>query len=193
METLQTWYMGLEPTLQIFWACAVISSAIFLVQLILTFVGIDHDIDFDTPDFDGDTLDAGGALSLFSLRSFINFFIGFGWTGISFYDTLPAKWQLYALAVAVGCVFASLFFVMRKKLMRLEANGAYDINDALGKEAEVYLRIPESRTGNGKVQVSLGGSIHELPALTDGPTIPSGSRIRILEILGNKTLLVEKI
>ena len=77
--------------------------------------------------------------------------------------------------------------------MCLESNGAVDINDALGKEAEVYLRIPASNTGTGKVQISLGGSIHEMPAITEGGEIASGKRIKVTKVLDNKTLLVEEI
>lgn len=192
MEELQTWYMSLEPTLQTFWGCAIIASAVFLVQTVLSFIGMDQDVDFDTPDFDGDTMDVGGPMSLFSVRFVVNFFVGFGWAGVTFYDKFPSLWMVYAASIVVGTIFGSMFFVIRKQLMKLQWSGAYDINDSVGKEANVYLRIPEARQGQGKVQISLGGSIHELPAVTDGPQLSSGTHIRVLEVLGNQILLVEK-
>ena len=56
----------------------------------------------------------------------------------------------------------------------------------------VYLRIPATGSGKGKVQVSQNGSVHELDALTDGDEIPSGAKVKIVEIIDNETVKVEK-
>lgn len=77
--------------------------------------------------------------------------------------------------------------------MKLESNGAFDINTAIGKTCDVYLRIPANRAGTGKVQISFSGSVQELDAVTDGEMIPSGSKVTVVEILNNKILRVEKI
>jgi len=193
MNDFYNWYLALDPSLQIFWGCALISSAVFALQTVLTLIGMDNaDIDMDA-DFDGDTMDTGGGLSLFSIRSLVNFFVGFGWAGISFYNIIPVKFLLFVVAVVIGLGFGYMYIFLRKKLMRLESNGAVNIKDAQGKEADVYLRIPANNTGAGKVQISLGGSIHEMPAVTNGDEIPSGKRIMVTEVLDNKTLLVEAI
>ena len=193
MNELTTWYLGLDPSLQIFWGCALISSGVFAIQTVMTLIGMDNaEMDMDA-DFDGDTMDTGGYMSLFSIRSLVNFFVGFGWAGISFYNVIPVKFLLFAVAIAIGIGFGYMYVFLRKRLMRLESNGAVDINDSLGKEAEVYLRIPANNTGAGKVQISLGGSIHEMPAITEGNEIPSGKRIIVTKVLDNKTLLVEEI
>ena len=86
-----------------------------------------------------------------------------------------------------------MYIFLRRKLKKLEYNGAVDINDALGKEADVYLRIPAEAKGAGKVQISLGGSIFEYPAITKGEEIASGKRIKVVEVIDNKTLLVEEL
>jgi len=193
MNEFSTWYFGLEPILQLFWGCALVSSGVFAIQTVLTFIGMgDYDVDMDT-DFDGDTMDTGGYMSLFSIRSLVNFFVGFGWSGVSFYTAIPSKILLFIVSIAIGLLFGYIFIFLRKKLMRLESNGAVNINDSVDKEAEVYLRIPANNTGAGKVQISLGGSIHEWPAITEGEEIPSGKRIKVVKVIDNKTLLVEKI
>ena len=193
MNELTTWYLGLAPTLQIFWGCALISSGVFAIQTILTFIGMDSvDMDVDA-DFDGDTMDTGGYMSLFSIRSLVNFFVGFGWAGVSFYTAIPSKILLFIVAIAIGLGFGYMYIFLRRKLMCLESNGAVDINDSVGKEAEVYLRVPANNTGTGKVQIGLRGSIHEFPAVTDGDEIPSRKRIKVVKVLDNKTLLVETI
>lgn len=193
MNELITWYLGLDPNLKIFWGCALLSSFVFAIQTVLTFIGMDNvDMDVDA-DFDGDTMDTGGYMSLFSIRSLVNFFVGFGWAGISFYNMIPVKFLLYLVSVIIGLGFGYLYIFLRKKLMRLESNGAVNINDSIGKEAEVYLRIPANKGGVGKAQISLGGSIHEFPAVTEGDEISSGKRIKVIEVLENKTLLVESL
>ena len=74
---MQEWYLALDPTMQVFWGCAIISSAVFAVQAILTLIGMDAHDAMDLDIADGDTMDVGGGLSLFSIRSLVNFFVGF--------------------------------------------------------------------------------------------------------------------
>lgn len=188
---MQEWYSNLDFTQQLFWGCAIVSSVIFLIQMILTLIGIDSDIDVGGADFDGDTTDFGG-LSLFSIRSMINFFVGFGWAGVSFHGIIQSVPLLYVVSVVVGIAFGSMWIVMRRKLARLEKNGAYKIEDCVGKTCDVYLRIPARKSGAGKVQVSINGSIHELSAMTEGEQLPTGAKVRVLALINGNTLLVEK-
>lgn len=175
--------------LQVFWSCALISSAFFLLQTVLMLVGMDSgDLDVDA-----DTLDLGGGLSLFSIKNLVNFFLGFGWAGVSLYDKVSSPVWLPALAVLVGLLFVVLFLFIAKKMMKLETNGAFRINDCRGLLADVYLRIPAHRRGVGKVQVSVQGSVHELDAMTEGEAIPTGAKVHICEIVDGKILLVQKV
>lgn len=191
MDDYVNWYMSLAPTLQVFWGCALISTFVFVIQAVLTIIGMDSaEINMDV-DFDGDTMDAGGGMSLFTIRSLVNFFVGFGWAGISFYNSISNVFLLYVVSLIVGCAFGYMYIFLRKRLMRLESNGAMDINESLGKEADVYLRIPAEGKGSGKVQISLGGSVFELPAVTNQEDIPSGKRVKVVEVIDGKTLRVE--
>ena len=79
---------------------------------------------------------------------------------------------------------------MRKKLSKLEANGAYKIADSVGKTAEVYLRIPERGKGKGKIQISINGSIHELDALSKGEEIPTGAKVKVEAVEGSTVIVV---
>ena len=63
----------------------------------------------------------------------------------------------------------------------------------MGKACDVYLRIPAARSGQGKVQVSFGGSVQELDAVTDGEQLPSGAKVRVVQLIEGRLLLVEKI
>lgn len=199
IDNFTTWYSALEPMLQMFWGCAIVASVIFLVQMVLTMIGMDgHDVDttFDVSDFgdmDGSTMDAGGGLSLFSIRNFINFFMGFGWAGVSLHSTIGSNLWLVLVAVAVGCAFVWMFFYIRRQTHKLEANGAFNIQNCLNRTANVYLRIPPRGEGKGKVQISVNGAYHELDALTDGDAISTGQKVRITEIIDGETLRVSAL
>lgn len=181
------WYSQLDASMQVFWGCAIVGSAIFLVQALLTLIGMDHDLDMDVDaDFsDGDTMDLGGGLSLFSIRNLINFLVGFGWGGVCFSSVVSNKIILCILAVIVGMAFVWFYFMIRRQTRKLESNGAFNINLCVGKVADVYLRIPEGGTGLGKVQISVNGSIHEVDAMTDGAELPSGTKVTVIEVVDN--------
>lgn len=189
---IQDWYMQLQGSEQTFWTIALIASGVFLVQALLTMIGMDAHADMDFDFHDGDTMDTGGAVSLFSIRSLVNFFVGFGWAGVTFINSGIPVWLVYIIAIAVGLAFAYLYIYMRRKMMKLEHNGAFKINECIGLEADVYLRIPAQRQGRGKVQVSANGSVLELDAVTEGEELKSGSRIKITAVEGN-ILVVEDV
>lgn len=184
MEEMQNWFMGLDPVMQIFWGCALIASFVFVIQTVLTLLGMEHDMDFDVPDTDADTMSMGGSMSLFSVRSVVNFFVGFGWAGISLNKAIGSTAVLIIVSLLIGLLFSYATIVVVKKMLKLEQNGAVKIDDCLGKEADVYLKIPAEGKGRGKVQVSIDGSVHELDAITDGEEIKTGARIKIVEVTG---------
>lgn len=191
-ENIQNWYMQLEGSEHTFWTIAIIASAVFLIQALLTLIGMDTHADMDVDIPDGDTMDTGGAVSLFSIRSLVNFFVGFGWSGVTFLNNGLPVWLVYIISIAVGVAFAYLYILMRRQMMKFEHNGAFKVADCVGLEADVYLRIPAQRTGRGKVQVSVNGSVLELDAVTEGESLPSGSRIKVTAVEGS-ILVVENV
>ena len=190
MEHYWNLYTELPTLMQIFWGCALISTAIMAVQFILSLCGIgdvEMDVDFDS----ADGLDAATGMDLFSIKNIIIFFVGFGWAGISFRDVIPQDALLILAAVACGCFFVASFILIFKQLMKFESNGAVRMEAAVGKRGEVYLRIPAKRNGKGKVTVSLNGVAREYNAVTnDDEMIPSGKIVDIIGNAGEGTLLV---
>jgi NfeD-like C-terminal, partner-binding len=180
----------LEPLLRTFWYVAIPTSLIFLLQTILTFAGGHHGdgggFDAHTDGHDGD------AFHLFSFRNLINFLLGFSWTGISLYALVSSGIALIIIALGVGVGFVWLFFFIIKQLQRLAEDNSFQLTDTLGKEVEVYLKIPANRLGKGKVLVSARGAIHELEAMTDGPEIASNAKAKVVEIDGD-VLIVEPL
>ena len=189
---ISAWYESLPFLLQMYWGCAVIGSAVFIIQLILTLIGMDSgDVDVD---FDGaNTMDYGDGLSLFSVRAFINFLIGFGFSGICFSNIITNTFLLMVVSILIGGILAWSILLLWNKIKGLEKKESYSIRDCIGMTASVYLRIPANRQANGKVQVSLGGSVREFSAVTDGDTLPTGSIVKIAELINSETVLVVKL
>lgn len=183
-------FQEMDTWMQVYWVCAVVGSLIFVVQMVLTLIGMDSS-DMDV-DFDGaDTMDLGGGISLFSIKNFVNFLVGFGWAGVCLSGAITNKWLLGLVAILVGVAFVLMFFFIKKQTKKLEHNGAFKIEDCVGKTVNVYLRIPAGKSGTGKVQVSLNGSVQELEAQTEGDAIASGQKVTVVGVIDGSTVLVK--
>ena len=198
------WFGALPPHLRAYWSIAIAVSVIFLVQMALTLIGLgDTDAGGDVGDLDtggadmgdgnGDTMDTGGAIQLFTIRNTVNFLLGVGWGGVCLNGVIGNRFLLAIAAILCGCIMVGAFILMYKQLMKLEGNGSYRIEESVGKVCQVYLRIPAGMSGSGKVQVSFHGSVQELPAQTEGEAIPSGTKVRVTRVIEKAILVVEKI
>ena len=187
-------FNSLEPLLKFFWAIACAASLVFIIQTILTFVGLGTDADVDAGPMDGsvDSVEDGALSGVFSFRNLINFLLGYGWAGVLLFDAIDKRWLLQIVAIAVGLLFVLAFVFMFRQVMRLSHDGSFKMNEAVGLKADVYLRFPAARSGRGKVQVSVKGSVHEIDAVTDNDAeIPTGGQVEIVEVIGDDLLLVK--
>lgn len=182
---------ALSTIQQVFWGISIVFSVLFVIQFVLSLIGLDFDGDADG-DFGGaDGMDADFAL--FSVRSIIAFFTFFGWTGIAAlnYGVGSTLSVLFATLSGFSAMFvvAYLFYLF----IKLQSSGTLKLENALGELGQVYLVIPGDKTGTGKVQMKVQGSLRELDAITDGQTIPTGSPIRVIDVLEDGMLLVEPV
>lgn len=185
---------SLEPLHKFFWIVACAASLVFIIQTVMTFVGLGTDADIDAGPLDSsvDSFEDGTVSGVFSFRNLINFLLGYGWAGVLLFDSIEKGWLLQLIAIAVGLLFVLAFVFMFRQVMKLSHDGSFRMQEAVGLKADVYLRIPASRSGRGKVQVSVKGSIHEIDAVTDSDTeIATGGQVEIVEVLGNDLLLVK--
>lgn len=173
-----------------FWL-AMIATGLFVIRLVLMLLfGVDDGMDIDTVD-DVD-VDHGG-LGLFSIFSILSFMMGAGWMGLF----ARMEWGLGTFttslcALGFGTVLLLMAAFMLNYIRSLHQSGTYDINSAVGKIGKVNLTIPQGGSGAGEVQVTVSGRQKVLPAKTriDQP-IESFTTVRILEIEGGHTLIVE--
>ncbi|GBU08560.1 hypothetical protein AwDysgo_18910 [Bacteroidales bacterium] len=177
--------------LRTFWFVAIPTSLVFIVQTILTFVGTDATDGLDA-NFEGDLSGGDSPFQLFSLRNMINFLLGFSWSGISFYNSIESSSLLIGLSFLIGLVFFLLFFFLMQQVQKLSEDNTFKFSETINKTAEVYLTIPEAKSGKGKILISVKGSIHELDAMTEQERIPTGALVKVLKIENNTMLIVEK-
>jgi membrane-bound ClpP family serine protease len=177
-----------DPLLKAFWYIALPVSLFFGLQTIMTFLGLS---DGET-DMDSDTGDVELPFEIFTLRNLINFLLGFSWTGISFYNSIENKTVLIIISVIVGLLFVAIFFFLIKQILKLSENNSFKIESTLHKTAQVYLTIPEAKSGKGKVLISVNGAIHELDAMTlSTEKLPSNAIVKVVAVESN-LLIVEK-
>lgn len=191
---MMNFFSSLEPLQRFFWVIACCASLVFIIQTIMTFIGLGADTDVDAGPMDGgvDSVEDGELSGVFSFRNLINFLLGYGWAGVLFYDSIEKRVLLQIVAIAVGLVFVLAFVFMFRQVMKLSHDGSFKMIEAVGLTADVYLRIPASRSGRGKIQVSVKGSVHEVDAVTDrGEEIPTGGQVKIVKVLGDDLFLVE--
>ena len=175
-----------------FWIIAILASVIFVVQTVLTFIGLGDQGDYDVST--ADSADDNGYGGVFSFRNLINFLLGYGWTGVLLYKDIQNRVVLYAVCIGVGILFVAAFVFMFMQMMKLSHDGTFHLEECVGIVADVYLRVPPLRSGRGKVQVSVKGSVHELDAVTDDDKmLLTGTQARIEEVLGDEVVRVTRV
>lgn len=189
---ISTFWQGAPVIEKIFWIIAIPASTLFIIQLVLTFIGFDHDTDITGhADLSMDS-DHGITSQFFSIKSIVAFFTVFAWTGLACTDGGLSVFPSILISAIAGSIMvvimATLFYYMSK----LSDSGTLDINNAIHKIGTTYLTIPANRKGMGKIQVKVQG-LQTLDAQTDDDEdIKTGTVIEVVGIVSNEILLVKK-
>lgn len=186
-------FSGLE---KLFAVCAAIGGVLFAVRLVLQFVGGDVDVD-DVPDgdidFDGDAGDTDISFKVLSFQGFMSFFMMFGLVGLAL--TRQSGWsegKALAGAGVAGALSVYMIKVIYDKAKTLQSSGTLHLKNAIGQEGDVYLNIPA--TGTGKARVNIQNHLKIFDAMSEGDVeIKTGERIKVVRIISDNVLLVEKI
>lgn len=189
-----TWWTSLSTAMQVLWAITLSASLIFVIQTIMTFLGLgDHDADFDMDTSDG-SFDADPSMNLLTFRNLVNFCLGFGWTAVLMHEKIQSNALLIIISVIVGVLLVTAVMWIFKWLSGMQQTGNIDVHkSAVGCEGKVYLTIPGERKGEGKVQITINNAVREYDAVTDGETIKTGTAIKVTEVINDYTLLVEEL
>lgn len=185
-----TWWNSLDTASRVFAMIAIPSTLVLVVQTILLFFGFDDDMDID-----GDGIidvTTGDGLVLFSLRGIMGMGAVGGWSGLVLYETgLPL-----ALSVILALVFGFLTLVviawLMKLSMKLQSSGNLDLGYAIGKVGTVYIPIPASMKGTGKINITIQERLIEVNAVTAAERkLATGENVRVVGTDETGMLVVE--
>ncbi len=188
---MEQWFEALPLFEKIYWAVALISSAIFIVLIVMTLFGGDADDlggDVDT-DIEGD---AGIGFQFLSFKNLMGFFTIFGWSGISCLDNGLSTTLTVLISVTCGLLMMTAMAALFYYLAKLQSSGTLKLKNALNQIGEVYLTIGANRSSIGKVSINVQGTLRELEALTDEANdLNQSNVVRVKEVTANGILIVE--
>ena len=198
---------------QIFYCVAIPATLVLLVQTVLMLLGMGEGGGTeaevggdDLPDgVEGDGVfgeelpteadDSFGidGLRIFTLRGIVAFFVVFGWVGVAMDAAAVLIWITLLVAAVCGVVMMLVLAFLMRLVMKLRSDGTIDNRNAVGTAGKVYLTIPPSRTGEGKVQILLQGAFVERNAVTDDTeAIPTGCEVVVIGVSGQTDLVVKR-
>ena len=203
--TFGDWWKGLGSFVQVFFIIAASSSLILLIQLIIAMFGFgEHDVG-DTADEIGGDADGGtdgsagdpshgvAGMRLFTVQTIISFLVTFGWSGVLFgsWKGIP-EWLAFILALLIGTVTLFGMAKLMQIMMKLQQSGNIDVRNAVGLMGEVYIPVPASEGGMGKVNITVQGRLGEYNAVTKGAELlKTGTQVKVIDVRDG-TLIVEK-
>ena len=190
------WWNELLLIQQIFALIAIPSTFLIVLQTVLMLIGIGGDNAADADgDIDVDDLEIpDDGLAIFTVRGVTSMLCITGWVAVALLETsLP---QGISIAIAILCGFATLIgmaYLMRA-VYRLQSSGNIDVENCIGKIGEVYIPIPSSGNGAGKVNLTVQEKFSEFSAITTGgDQLKTGSFVRVVAVGPSGVRVVEPI
>jgi hypothetical protein len=188
-----TWWDGLSTISKIYWIIAFPATLLFLIQLVMTFIGGDADHDSDLNLDHGGDFDGGG-FHIFSVKNTIAFFTLFAWSGLACIEGGMNLSLVLFISIVCGVVMMLIMAALFYFISRLSHSGTMEFKNAIGQKGSVYLSIPARKSGVGKVQVNVQGALRTLDAMTeDAEVIKTGTQIQVSEIMNENMLIVKRV
>jgi membrane protein implicated in regulation of membrane protease activity len=180
---------GLSWIEVIYWVSAIVGGTLFLLRMLMLLFGggdFGEDVEGDVA-MDGDV-----SFKFLSLQGLTSFFMMFGLVGLAMLRAnLPVFLTVLGGMVA-GAITVAVTGLIFSQMKRLQTEGTINIRNTIGSEGSVYLTIPKN--GTGQVQVIVQGSLKIFDASSKSKTaLSTGEKIRVVDVTGGNTLVVEKI
>ena len=204
MEWFSIWWQELGLIGQIMACAAIPMTVVMVLQLILMLIGIGFDGDTDT-DVDDGVIDSqadtspqeasctgnASVLKIFTVRGIVAFFALGGWAGLAALSAgLHPIWAIQ-ISLFVGVCAMLLAAIMIRLALRMQDSGNLNLANAISQTAEVYIRIPPSRSEKGKVTMLLQERFVELDAVTDSDVeLMPNTKVNVVALVNGDCLVV---
>lgn len=161
--------------------CTLVGGCIFLVVMVLMFIGIEFDLDA--------LADGSGHVSLHGISGF---FTLFGIVGLYLdsqgYDVLVSSTGGIGAGGMMFLAVSRIIAAMRK----LESSGNITVDQTVGAKGSVYAEILSGESG--AVTIFIGDRERRYDAVTDEPTgLKTGDLIEVNEVISGSLLKVTKL
>ncbi len=176
-------FMGLDNYSKVNLIIALLSTSIFVIKLLLTFIGSDadfgDDISFNTDD----------SFNLISVQSVLAFLMSFSWIGLA----TKNEWNLgilTSLFIAGFFGFAMMFAMayLMTQVKKLNKIPKRDLYECIGDYAKAYTSIKPREIG--QVQVVVNGTLETINAINETDnTIESFDQVIITDIQNNMLVI----
>jgi len=151
-------------------------GVLIILLLISIFSGLDLDFDIGGGDIDTDS----GGLGV--LKGSLTFISVCSWVIKIAMTANQSPLVGVGIGVIVGLIALWLLNSLLKLLLRNEENVNWDPEDAMFKEAKVYLKIPKG--GDGIIHININGAIRELKARSkDKKEISTGDTVFVSDYI----------
>ncbi len=186
LNGLTTYLRHLSFLQEIFFYAALFGSFFSLIQSLFLFFGMSDDSSSE-----------GGDESSFkwvSKQGITGFVMLFGWTGLTASCQFHCS-SFLSICIATGSGVVALFLAgyIVKWTRKLKSLGSvFNIEEAVGKTAVVYQKIPAG--GSGKISISLSGLSYEMEArASEGQEIPSFTPVKVIYTHDLRTVVVQPL
>ena len=176
--------------MNVFWFCALAGTAMFAIQFLMLMMGTDlHSHETD----DSNMHLADGKFKWLTRHALTGFVMMFGWTGLTclvqfHLTTLETLLISFGIGIVTALISRSLFRLAQKAH---SSGTVFKMDETIGCEATVYLRIPKN--GSGKISISLHDHSHEIEAVSEGEEIPSFTKVKIIKKMSDTKVIVAPI
>ena len=185
------WFANLDFLSKFYWLIALLGSFVFIIVIILSFVGGDAD-EIEGLDSEVES-DTGIGFQFITFKNLVGFFTIFGWSGVACIDAGLSTPLTFIISTFCGLVMMTIMAAMFYFMSKLADSGTLNYKNAIDAIGEVYLTIGANRSKMGKVSVRVQGALRELDALTDAfEELPSGTIIKVIDVTSNGILIVDK-
>jgi len=195
------WWEALSVFQQVMFTVASAATIVMIIFLILMMFGASEfggdvddpsDVDLNADGINDEPLSAFSGFRVLTLRGALAFLAIGGWTAYGFY-TVVGPWLSILFGIVAGAVAAFLLALAFRATLKLENEGNLDYHNAIGKIGTVYIKVPKSRKGSGKVTLTMQERFIEADAVTeDLLDLTTGTAVDILDVVNETTLIVTK-
>lgn len=199
-QIADSWFAA-EP---VFMVAAIIGVTGYAISIVLMFMGSDGTDAFTSDASEmGEIIAAEGhaadhpsseaAFKIFSVQSVLAFLMGFGCFGL----VMRVSWgapslMVYPVAFVLGGLAMFLSAFLAAQIRKLDHVVKRDLYPNLGQVGKVYTQIPAAEKGVGQVQITAGGQLRTINAVSKGAAIKSFKEVEVVGVKDQSTIIVRE-